>query len=455
MKLPKPILKVLQLTKSIVSSSLVFLALISIAEVKAENPAFILDLPLYDSPYNTELDLKNPSMTQALQFSKGFYQFSHSQLQSFWGDRTDAGLLSIIFFDIIASWMPLSNGWLHEEWHRNIMGQYGINSRNDIYELEFFTETISVSNVNDDDLITLKAEHPADMIRLHSAGLESQNQLNLSLEIDQFFHNTQSIDGMLMWINNVNTTAYLNACSTHEANEITNNILGHENQDINQRDFTGLDCNAWVYDLFKPDEPYDARGTHPSGNGINRYITYEQLTVEERRYLRRQYYLSLLNFLDPFLINKRYFSYQNPSTGKNITWNANVKHYLSPFGYTVNMHAFIQNTTHNYLFTLSHYFNKNRYFPGIGLRLINVPVNLHKTHVYSSVNIRLWQQPEQQSFTTAKAQTGGSISTRFEVYRHKKIGAYLNIAHKTSGWLEGNTYLGPNTSILLGILYRA
>jgi hypothetical protein len=29
-------------------------------------------------------------------------------------------------------------------------------------------------------------------------------------------------------------------------------------------DFTAPDCTAWVYDMFRPDKSYQARGLHPS-----------------------------------------------------------------------------------------------------------------------------------------------------------------------------------------------
>ena len=41
-----------------------------------------------------------------------------------------------------------------------------------------------------------------------------------------------------------------------------------EERNIAKRDFVGLDCNAWVYDLFRPNEPYELRGIHPIGNWI-------------------------------------------------------------------------------------------------------------------------------------------------------------------------------------------
>ena len=421
----------------------------------AEPPSLIIDLPLYDSAYNPDFSAQNPSMTQALQVSKAFYQFSHYSIQSFWGRKKDAALLSIIAFDTIATWLPLSNGWLHEEWHRSVMGQYGIDSRNDIYDIQFFAETISVSHVSDADLISLKENHPADLIRLHTAGLESQNQLNLSIESDQFFENTQSLDAILIWTNTINTIAYLNTCSINESSSVTNDILSREGTDIADRDFTGLDCNAWVYDLFRPDEAYAERGIHPSGNGINRYITFEKLSPSEQHFLRKQYYLSFLNFIDPFLLNKRHFKFTSQKTGFRALWNANIKHYLTPFGYSINVHTYIKTKESNYLITLNNYFNKDNHFPGIGFDLISQPFQLGSAHLLGTIKTKIWQQPRQFSFTTSSSSLGGSISTRFEYSLTRTSFPYVEFLHKTSGWQEGNVYLNSNSSIILGFRFRA
>ena len=421
---------------------------------KAVNTAFIIELPLYDSAYNTDLNAQNPSMTQALQVSKAFYQFSHTSLQKAWGSNTDAGLISIILFDTIATWLPLSNGWLHEEWHRSVMGQYNIKSRNDIYDLKLFKETISVSNVSDTDLIELKRDHPEDLIRLHTAGLESQNQLNLSIERDQFFENTQSFDTILLWLNSINTIAYLNACSSIESNKITKKILAAENTDISDRDFTGLDCNAWAYDLFRPNEPYEDRGIHPSGNGINRYISFDNLTNSEQHYLRKQYYLSFLNLIDPFLLTKRYFTYTT-TNHTPVLWNANIKHYLTPFGYSISLHGYFKTAKHSFLITLNNHFNKNHYFPGLGADIFSLPLKLMHLNFISSIKIRLWQQPRQFSFTTASASKGASILSRIEYKWTQKLSSYLDISHKSGGWLAGNVSLNSSTSILLGFRFRA
>ena len=92
---------------------------------------------------------------------------------------------------------------------------------------------------------------------------------------------------------------YLHQCSGTGADATTKEENDKEGADVPRRDFTGLDCDGWTYDMFRPDEPYAARGTHPSGIGIDRYRGYSQLSPAEQRFTRKQFWMSLLNAADP------------------------------------------------------------------------------------------------------------------------------------------------------------
>ncbi len=414
-------------------------------------PAFTLKLPLVDLPYNKDFNPLNPSMTQSLYFTKGFYQSAHYGLSEYWDHDFKPTFFSIIAFDVLTSWIPLSNAWLHEEWHRTVMGQYGINSYNEVYEMEFFSETISVSDVKDEDLSNLKKNHPHDFIRMHSAGLESQNQLNLVIEKDQFFHDTQTFDQFILISNSINTSAYLYTCASNESNSLTREILKDEGQNISGRDFTGLDCNAWVYDLFRPDEPYADRGTHPSGVGINRYITYSMLDDEEKRFLRKQHYLSYLNFFDPFLFGKRGFLYNNNIINSPVLWNANLKHYLTPFGYSIDAHLYLQTSNRKVFFTLHNYNNKEHYFPGVSLELISLPQHFGQLFTENTFGISVWNQPKDFSFTSTEAQWGGRMSVYSEQHWNSKFHTFIELSIKSKGWYAGELYLNENENFMFGV----
>jgi hypothetical protein len=98
------------------------------------------------------------------------------------GTNVRAARLSRAFLDVL----PLPGGWvwLHEEYHRAAVGRRGINSFNDVYKLQMFSN-IAVSHVVDEDLVRLKREHPAELVRASAAGIEGQAQLVQALERNQ------------------------------------------------------------------------------------------------------------------------------------------------------------------------------------------------------------------------------------------------------------------------------
>src|SRR6185436_9321120 len=105
-----------------------------------------------------------------------------------------------------------------------------------------------------------------------------------------------------------------------------------DDADIRVRDFTGHDILAWAYDLHRPNEPYAARGIHPSGVGIDRYRKPSDLRPEEMQYLRRQGKLQVLNFFDPAFIRGSGFTMNNPLNGRPMKVVVRPGHILTPFG---------------------------------------------------------------------------------------------------------------------------
>lgn len=408
-----------------------------------------LDLPLLDLPYNTSAGYTAPSMRQALLITKDFYQYAHHALGARFESRPVAQTWAIIGFDFLFTWLPPGDSWLHEEWHRAVLGRYGIDSYNEVYELPLLAETIAVSHVRDADLEELKRDHPADFVRLSAAGLEAQIEFVTALEKDAFFAHVRNRNGFLMWVNLVNAVGYLDTCAGPEANELTAEAYRDEGARISARDFTGLDCNAWVYDLFRPDEPYAARGTHPSGVGYDRYIDWDDLTARERDYLKRQRNLALLNFFDPFLFGARDGFYTH-----DWHWNANLRHFLTASGYATDANLFLSGAALDALVTLRIYRNYNHAFPGLSIEWRRLPLRLGDLPTRFSLVTALWQQPEDQDFYTADAAPGGQLALRADHPLRTPWGAYAEVDRKTSGWVPGNVYLDDNTSVRLGITAR-
>lgn len=412
-----------------------------------------LDVPVLDLPFNRSDGYTVPSMQQSLRLTHDVSQFAHKSISDYFQNEAGKRFGYILGFDVLSMWLPFGSGWLHEEWHRAVMSNYSISSYDEIYRFRILDETISVSGVSDEDLIQLKANHPADLVRLHAAGIESQYEMNLSIERDIFFKGRPYLTDNIHWLNYINNISYLYVCATNESTSLTQDILNSEDTDISKRDFTGLDCNAWVYDLFRPDEPYTARGVHPSGTGINRYITYADLTDDEKEFLKRQFSLSFLNLLNPMLYRMDEFTYVGPMSHSPIRWNIGLRHHLTSFGYSIDVNLFAKQDKRRALFIFHNYFNHHRYFPGVGLTLYDYPLTVMHQAMRFTPGISLWLQPEQQEFETHHAQLGGLISGKLSYPWSSDLSAYLELEAKSAGWVAGNVYLDNNVSTRIGLIW--
>jgi hypothetical protein len=166
-------------------------------------------------------------------------------------------------------------------------------------------DLVSVNKIRDEDLIHFKDESPADFVRIHKAGIESQYLLTSRLQRNNFFYNQNYFNEWSYLITILN--AHINVISSASPEDVDASTaqMNKVESDIASRDFTGFDMTAWVYDLFRPNEPYQARGDHPSGTGIDRYRTTEGLTEDELNYLKRQGWWQIFNYLSSMMIGFR------------------------------------------------------------------------------------------------------------------------------------------------------
>jgi hypothetical protein len=411
----------------------------------------VTNWPLVELPFNQTTNYAWPSMQQSLMLSSSVYQTAHTVIERK-SDENDVSNLGkrlfIVGFDFVVNGLPLGSGWMHEEWHRAVMTNRHVASQNDVYKLNVFSELIAVSHVDDEELIRLKKDFPADQVRLSAAGIESQTAQNFYLEKAEFFDHSPSWDQPLLWLNHITNFGYIQTCTTKDSTRVTKDQNSEDGTDISKRDFTGLDPLGWVYDLFRPDEPYEARGTHPSGVGINRYRTLDNLTDEEKSFLSLQKNLSLLNFVDPFLFNFREFS--GTFRGEPIKWNAKLQHYLTSFGYDVDVVLMANYQERNYLFVSHQFFNNKRYFPGFTLELYKWPV---AEKLLGSIAISVWEQPLDHLVNTDSGFVGGSLNlTGFYQYSDR-LQPFLYMNLKDRGWEVGQVDLGRGFLLGSGLSY--
>ncbi len=381
--------------RAAIFATLAFL-LVSVTGIAGEG-AGATPIPVFDSD-NFVDGFRGPSMAQSLALSTAFYEESHRLLQRELRKKDERyGKAAIALFDVITSGvlpLPLSDTWLHEEFHRAVMSNRGVSSFDDVYHFKPVPFAIAVSHVRDDALARMKRDHPADFVRLSAAGIEGEYALGYRLEQNEFFRQSKSYNAPLYLFVKLNSALYVMSGTSGETQRFTERSERDEGTNVRRRDFTGHDFTAWVYDLFRPDEPYAARGVHPSGVGIRRYRRPSDLTAEEKRYLHTVGRRSLLNFLDPNLAGIDDFR-----TG-SMRWNVAASSILTSFGTATDLQAFVQR----------------------GRRV--------------SPRIALWMQPRDQMFRTHAAQTGALAALSL---RRGRLA--LELEAKSAGWVQANVHL--------------
>jgi hypothetical protein len=417
-----------------------------------------LEAPLVDLPFTIGHGGAFPSMEQSLWITTDFYQAIHFGIGAWLDPPTDHGRAShpvlarllVGALDILTVAVPPALAWQHEEWHRAVLSRYGIGSYDGVYHMDIFSDLISVDHVRDEDLVWLKATHPADQVRLSTAGIEGNVQLAVNMERVGFFHDTNTSDVFLLWLIAAINTNYMVECATTASDSATAKANAADGTSITKRDITGLDCDGWTYDLFRPDEPYASRGVHPSGVGIDRYRSYSQLLPLEQHYVRMQAWLSLLNFVDPNLLGIRRFTIRSPFSPGPLAFNLALRHLPTAFGYDVRLDLLAQQARVNLAISLHAYFNEEHFFPGLEAEVIRYPFG---SFLLSS-RLAGWMQPEDLRFGAASGRLGGLASIRATLARWSALQPYLEIEAKSAGWVAGNVYLDRNFATRLGLSAR-
>jgi hypothetical protein len=434
------------------------------ATQEADQPPLLIELPVLDMPFNTAHGFSFPSMPQSIAITGGVTQAAHHAFSVLWHPRiTDLSLKglmnnrrlgglwsSIVLFDLISPF----RGWTHEEGHRAVLSGREISSRDDIYKNPF-AEMVSVSHVRDEDLARLKDMHPADMVRLAEAGGEAQLELMFKMRKANFITGRFSkLDLPDWWVNIGSIAWYVWYCGTDEVDRITEEETLKEDADVLKRDIVGGDFLSWVYDLFRPDEPYlsGLRGRpHPSGVGVDRYIQPSELTAEERRYLRRQGRLIFLNFLSPQMFGFDRFRGTNTINHRRFWWNAAVTHHLTSFGTATGLHLFYQQGGTNLVVTYNSYLARTRYWPGLSIELVRYPATLAGKKLSVSASASAWLQPRGQRFASTEAQAGCGVTLGAACPLFRHLEWTVECDAKSEGWVAGNVYLEPAFQVRTGM----
>ncbi len=423
---------------------------------------FIVDIPIVDLPANLDnsyLAFKqfSPSMKQSLGFSK-----SIAETQQYYTKRLffnpnknysigrkilkETGLaFTNLLIEVIIGGTPFGTGWTHEEWHRAVLNKNNVSSFNDMNTFPIGQDAVSVSHITDEDLAKFKNSNNSDFVRMGAAGIEAQYEYVKALQKDNFYYGLNLSSQISYWKNTINSISYLRLTSTVEGDDFTKELENEEGTDISERDFTGLDFTAWIYDLSRPNEPYAQRGRHVSGVGLRRYRITSDLTKEELDYLKKMGKLQILNFISPhmFYINSIKFN-------QNLRFNFGLFHYLTSFGYDVGSNFFIEHKLNKIFFAFHNYHNLNNSFYGIETQLIDKEYKIGKKTLLLSPIIHLWTHPKNQEFRTSDDTFGGKMEIYAATELGKKWQQYISVSAKTKGWVAGDVYLNSNLSIRFG-----
>jgi len=390
---------------------------------------FYVDVPLFEYPYNADARYAAVSMDQSINLTKSFYYTTHFGIEQ-WGKKRlgkNAKLWSQVIMTVFDfAPIPLSNTWLHEEHHRTILALYQIKSKNTYW-------ANSVKGVDDSDLIEFKSLQPADLVREATAGNEGNLEFVLAIEKDVFNDRVNTWNYGLYWGNYLVNSFYLFGSTRHGSKPLVR-FKHSEGTDVHDRDGNGYDPINATYDLFNPYVSYLERGVHPSGEGVDRYVEFDDLSPNAQQFLKNQFHLSLLNFIDLNLFGI-------DELGKDIKFNVSLRHHMTSFGSMVGANIFLKTDRYNGFISPKLFRNESTSFLGLDAELGNK---------WGILRLAGWQQPENQLYYDQVKKLGGLVQLKLNIPLQDFI-PYINAIYKTEGWVAGNPYLEDNFTLRFGV----
>lgn len=341
--------------------------------------------------------------------------------------------------DFLATKLPYGYAFQHEEFHRSVMSVRGIYSYDEVWNFGKGFD-IAVTSVKDEDLILLKKNHPSDQVRLSAAGVEGEYAYFQRMREDNFFKSTGYPFVGLTILGTLHAINYVNLPFQKNFNAITDSILARDQDNILARDFTGYDFSAWVYDLQRPNEPYEARGQWPGGVGIKRPINASQLTPEMKSFLKETGNMQYINLLTPFIIGINNFKISDK-------FNANfaLRSVPTSFGYFAGGDFFLKVNERRILLSLGVNRSNELTLPDVAVKYYGLKIKNNKK-ISADIKMAAWLQPKDQLFFATKSAAGFSLNVQPEYKFSKNVGLAAELGYKTNGWLFGNPYLDNNLS---------
>jgi hypothetical protein len=196
---------------------------------------------------------------------------------------------------------------------------------------------------------------------------------------------------------------------------------------------------SWVKYLFEP------------GAAYGRHILNENLTAEERGYLKRSAWLSWMNVLSPQMFGIRKFAL----TG-SVDFTFSLNYLRTPFGEMFGQNVYLA-AGHGRLhgIYLKQYRNHEATTLGAGYKLFNLKL-FKDMHVTSTLDY--WRQPSGLQFHSTSFAHGFHIGQMLEYgfspgryTRQNRVSLLIGYDFKTDGYLPQSYHLGRNFDVKAGI----
>ncbi|HRE51934.1 MAG TPA: hypothetical protein PK339_10955 [Flavitalea sp.] len=398
---------------------------------------------------------RNLSMEQATDMARnlhGSLYYGHNILWNKWLKPTNTkkyilnralANITALGTDYLAIKLPYGFAFQHEEFHRAVMTSRHIYSYDEVWNFGKGLD-IAVTRVKDEDLIYLKRHFPADQVRLSAAGVEGEYRYLQRMREDNFFRQTGYPMIGISLLGTLHAINYVNLPFAERFNAITDSILSYDKNNILARDFTGYDFSAWVYDLFTPDEPYEARGPWPGGAGIKRPIKESDLTPEMKKFLRQTGNMQYLNLVSPFMIGINRIQLK-----PGYYFNFALRSVPTSFGYYAGGDFFLDINKRQMMVGLGLNKSKNLTLPAVELRYYEL-IKKENARFNTSVQLSAWMQPKDHLFAAGKADFGMALGMQPRYAVTKRFSILADLSHKTKGWMFGNPYLDSKFSGRIG-----
>lgn len=217
-------------------------------------------------------------------------------------------------------------------------------------------------------------------------------------------------------------------------------IDGAEESNELKRDIVGNDVYGTARHLFRPTMPF------------YRYTRFNDLTSQEKDFVYKMGYRSLLNLVNPNIIGI-------PSlvNARNLKINFGMGHVLCPFGDLTDENIWVAYNKFKIHSYIREFENRSNWFMAGGIILSDYPVT---KNIETSLAAHWWKQPKNLDFNETVGIPGGALdfTGKYFFYTHslnalKRVSIDIGLIYKSKGFLPEEVYLSKHFGFRIGTTF--